>query len=66
MNFLRNISGYVRDCVNAGMKPSLFQAVLFGEAASTVMCPPFLGWMPDWLLFPVHRGLVWVGEGVLG
>ncbi|GKT64017.1 hypothetical protein ColTof4_04435 [Colletotrichum tofieldiae] len=66
VNFLRNLSGYVDDCLKAGLKPSLLQIILFTENASSLLCPPFLNWMPVWLLIWVHRGLAWFAESVLG
>ena len=66
VNFLRNLSGYVDDCLKAGLAPSVLQIILFTENASSILCPPFLNWMPVWLLLRVHRGLAWYGENVLG
>ncbi|GFF22559.1 hypothetical protein IFM61606_08541 [Aspergillus udagawae] len=66
VNFLRNLSGYLDDCLKAGLKPSILQIILFTENASSLLCPPFLNWMPVWLLIPVHRGLAWFAERVLG
>lgn len=54
------------DCLKIGMEPSLFQVILFAENASTVLCPPFLNWMPAWLHFPAHRGLALFAESLLG
>ncbi|KAK1950780.1 hypothetical protein LY78DRAFT_732341 [Colletotrichum sublineola] len=66
VNFLRNLSGYIDDCLKAGVKPSVLQIILFTEHASSLLCPPFLNWMPVWLLIPVHRGIAWFAEIVLG
>ncbi|CAN8106531.1 unnamed protein product [Discula destructiva] len=66
LNWLRNIAGYLGDCEQANLDPSPFQLILFFENASSVLCPPFLEWMPVWLLTWVHHGLAWVGESVLG
>jgi len=63
---MRNLSGYLDDCLKSGMKPSLLQVILFGEDASTLLCPPFLNWMPVWLMVPVHRGLGLFAKSVLG
>ncbi|EMR66151.1 putative ankyrin repeat domain-containing protein 29 protein [Eutypa lata UCREL1] len=65
-NFLRNLSGYLDDCIKEGVKPSVLQIILLTENASSLLCPPFLNWMPVWLLFWVHRGLAWYAESVLG
>ena len=66
MNFLRNLSGYIDDCLKLGVNPSVLQIILFTRNASSLLCPPFLNWMPTWLLIPVHRGLAWYAEYVLG
>ncbi|KAL4875386.1 hypothetical protein BJY04DRAFT_224053 [Aspergillus karnatakaensis] len=66
VNFLRNLSGYVDDCLKNGLKPSLLQIILFSDNASSLLCPPMLNWMPTWLLIPVHRALALWAEAVLG
>lgn len=66
VNFLRNFSGYIDDCLKAGLKPSVLQIILLPENASSLLCPPFLNCMPVWLLIWVHRGLAWFAESVLG
>ncbi|KAK6221164.1 hypothetical protein QIS74_04893 [Colletotrichum tabaci] len=66
VNFLRNLSGYVDDCLKAGIKPSVFQIILFTENATSLLCPPFLNWMPTWFLVWAHCGLAWIAETVLG
>lgn len=66
VNFLRNLSSYVDDCLQASLRPSLLQIILFTEHASSLLCPPFLNWMPVWLLVPVHKGIAWFAETVLG
>ncbi|RYP12908.1 hypothetical protein DL765_007124 [Monosporascus sp. GIB2] len=66
LNFLRNIVGYLADCDKAGLKPSPFQLILFFDNASSLLCPPFLNWMPVWLLTWVHHGLAWIAESLLG
>ena len=66
VNFLRNLSGYMDDCLTAGLKPSIFQIILFCENATSLLCPPFLNWMPVWLLIWVHCALAWFAECVLG
>ncbi|KAK4238364.1 hypothetical protein C8A03DRAFT_43878 [Achaetomium macrosporum] len=48
-NFLRNIVGYLRDCAQQSITPSLFQIALFGWAGDTLLiCPPF--YVPLWML----------------
>ena len=48
-NFLRNYLGYIRDCVQQNIKPSIFQFCLMGSGGDTLMiCPPF--WVPIWIL----------------
>ncbi|GIK00983.1 hypothetical protein Aspvir_005013 [Aspergillus viridinutans] len=42
VNFLRNLSGYLNDCLKAGLKPSVLQIILFTENTSSLLCPPFL------------------------
>ncbi|USP79029.1 hypothetical protein yc1106_06303 [Curvularia clavata] len=66
VNFLRNLSGYLDDCLKSGIQPSVLQIILMTENASSLLCPPFLNWMPTWMLFWVHRGLAWYAETVLG
>lgn len=66
VNFLRNLSGYLEDCLKNGLDPSVFQIILFTEHASSLLCPPFLNWMPVWMLFWVHRGLAWYAHRILG
>ncbi|ORY71070.1 uncharacterized protein BCR38DRAFT_415851 [Pseudomassariella vexata] len=67
VNFLRNIAGYLADCHAAGLAPSMFQLMLFYYDASSLLCPPFLDWMPLWLLTFVHYVLaVWIGAKFLG
>ncbi|KAI0972053.1 hypothetical protein F4678DRAFT_67334 [Xylaria arbuscula] len=65
-NFLRNLSGYVNDCLKAGMQPSVLQIILMTEEASSLLCPPFLNWMPTWLLFWAHKAIAGYTEHVLG
>ncbi|KAH7323180.1 hypothetical protein B0I35DRAFT_194131 [Stachybotrys elegans] len=67
LNFLRNLTGYIADALDAGLQPSGFQLILFAHEATTLMCPPFLNWMPIWLLKRVHFFLaVCVAETILG
>ncbi|PHH80588.1 hypothetical protein CDD80_847 [Ophiocordyceps camponoti-rufipedis] len=64
-NFLRNFVGYQRDCQLAGIKPSVFQIILFSYNSATVATPPF--WMPLRILKLVHYILAyWIGAALLG
>ncbi|ROT38908.1 hypothetical protein SODALDRAFT_276486 [Sodiomyces alkalinus F11] len=48
-NYLRNALGYVRDCAQQNIAPSIFQMALFGWSSDTIfICPPF--WVPIWIL----------------
>nr|A0A1J0HSL4.1 RecName: Full=Oxidoreductase iacF; AltName: Full=Iso-A82775C biosynthesis cluster protein F [Pestalotiopsis fici W106-1]APC57598.1 putative cupin [Pestalotiopsis fici] len=66
LNFLRNLAGYLADCDSEGLQPSPFQLILFFHEASSILCPPFLNWMPLWLLIWVHNGLAWIAREFLG
>ncbi|KAI1497645.1 hypothetical protein F5X99DRAFT_358248 [Biscogniauxia marginata] len=66
LNLLRNLVGYLADCDRAGLEPSPFQLILFFDDASSLLCPPFLNWMPIWLLTLVHHGLACIAESLLG
>lgn len=66
VNFLRHHVGYLADCERAVLDPSPFQLILFVHNASSLLCPPFLNWMPIWMLTWVHIGLAWIAETVLG
>ncbi|KAI1112708.1 hypothetical protein F5Y14DRAFT_245149 [Nemania sp. NC0429] len=66
VNTLRNLTGYMGDCQKAGVKVSPWQMLLFFENASSIVCPPGTGWMPLWMLTPLHHGLAWIAETVLG
>ncbi|GJC93315.1 putative ankyrin repeat domain-containing protein 29 protein [Colletotrichum tabaci] len=64
-NFLRNLQGYMADCHREGLKPSVFQLVLFSYEASTLATPPF--WVPIRLLTAVNHVLAyWIAAGLLG
>ncbi|KAI1192843.1 hypothetical protein F5X97DRAFT_339692 [Nemania serpens] len=64
-NFLRHLQGYTADCDKAGLKPSIFQIMLFSHHASTVLSPPF--WVPLWLLKSAHYVLAnLIARGLLG
>lgn len=67
INFLHNIVGYVVDCEKAGLKLSFFQLLLFYDDASSLLTPPFLNWVPLWLLTWLHHMLAfWIAKGLLG
>ncbi|GAP88224.1 hypothetical protein SAMD00023353_3000140 [Rosellinia necatrix] len=67
INFLRNIAGYLADCHATGLSPSMFQLMLFYHDASSLLCPPFIDWMPLPLLRFVHYVLaVGIGAWLLG
>ncbi|KAG8158053.1 hypothetical protein KVR01_011814 [Diaporthe batatas] len=64
-SFMRNVTGYVRDCERHRMAPSVFQIMLFMYHSDMVLTPPF--WTPVWLLVALHHVLAyWVGAGLLG
>ncbi|RWA08744.1 hypothetical protein EKO27_g6372 [Xylaria grammica] len=64
-NFLRNLQGYLADCHNSNLEPSLFQLILFAYNASTLLTPPF--WVPLKLLTILHYvSASWIAEGLLG
>ncbi|KAK2609449.1 hypothetical protein N8I77_002946 [Diaporthe amygdali] len=63
--FMRNFSGYLKDCEKSKVAPSLFQILLFLYHSDIVLTPPF--WTPIWLLVVLHHVLAyWVGAGLLG
>ncbi|KAF1919307.1 hypothetical protein BDU57DRAFT_512329 [Ampelomyces quisqualis] len=66
LNILRNLTGYMEDCLKAGLEPSPWQMLLFFEDSSSALVPPVLSWMPNWLLTSVHHGLALYAENVLG
>ncbi|KAH8767421.1 hypothetical protein F5883DRAFT_522015 [Diaporthe sp. PMI_573] len=64
-SFMRNFTGYLRDCERHKVAPSLFQILLFLYHSDMVLTPPF--WTPVWLLVLLHHFLAyWVGAGLLG
>lgn len=64
-SFMRNFSGYLRDCEKSQIEPSLFQILLFLYDADIVLTPPF--WVPIWSLTGLHHVLAyWVGARLLG
>lgn len=64
-SFMRNFTGYLRDCERHKIAPSIFQILLFLYHADIVLTPPF--WTPVWLLVVLHHFLAyWVGAGLLG
>lgn len=64
-SFMRNFTGYLRDCERHKVAPSIFQILLFLYHSEIVLTPPF--WMPVWFLVVLHHFLAyWVGAGLLG
>ncbi|KAI1771738.1 hypothetical protein F4818DRAFT_428908 [Hypoxylon cercidicola] len=65
-NCLRNYFGYLKDCLEHNMTPSVFQMALFGWSWDTIMLvPPF--WMPLWSLRVIqHVAGHWIGKRLLG
>lgn len=64
-SFMRNFTGYLRDCERHGTAPSIFQILLFLYHSDIVLTPPF--WTPVWILVLLHHFLAyWVGAGLLG
>ncbi|KAK5637399.1 hypothetical protein RRF57_013111 [Xylaria bambusicola] len=64
-NFLRNFTGYQRDCQMQGIKPSPFQLILLSYNSATMGTPPF--WMPLWLLKGINYILAfWIAKALLG
>lgn len=64
-SFMRNFTGYLRDCERHKVAPSIFQILLFLYHSDIVLTPPF--WTPVWLLVLLHHFLAyWVGAGLLG
>ncbi|KAI1356620.1 hypothetical protein F5Y01DRAFT_267882 [Xylaria sp. FL0043] len=64
-NFLRNFTGYRRDCQQQNIKPSPFQLILMSYNSATMATPPF--WMPIWFLKAVNYILAfWIAKGLLG
>lgn len=67
INFLRNAVGYLGDCEREGLKPSVFQVILFYQHASSIWTPPFLNWVHASILNVVQYVVAyWVAVGVLG
>lgn len=64
-SFMRNFTGYLRDCERKKMAPSIFQILLFLYHSDIVLTPPF--WVPVWFLVLLHHFFAyWVGAGLLG
>lgn len=64
-SFMRNFSGYMRDCEESKVAPSIFQILLFLYDSDVVLTPPF--WLPIWFLKGMHHVIAyWVGVYVLG
>ena len=66
INCLRNLTGYMDDCLKNGLEPSPWQMLLFFEEATSVLIPPELEWVPDWLLITLNYAFAWWAESVLG
>ncbi|KAI0879964.1 uncharacterized protein GGS22DRAFT_176317 [Annulohypoxylon maeteangense] len=65
-NFLRNYLGYLRDCQQQNIKPSVFQAALIYSASDTIFITPRF-WVPIWILKVIQYVAVHlVGELLLG
>ncbi|KAK9899540.1 hypothetical protein P389DRAFT_207207 [Cystobasidium minutum MCA 4210] len=63
--FLRNFAGYLSDCDRDGLRPSVFQLLVFLWDANIVLTPPF--WMPLVILKGLHQVLAtYVGQYLLG
>ncbi|KAI1660863.1 hypothetical protein F4813DRAFT_348612 [Daldinia decipiens] len=65
-NYLRNALGYLRNCQEENIKPSIFQMALLGWSSDTIfVTPPF--WVPIWILRLIQYmiGCV-VGQILLG
>ncbi|KAI1426167.1 hypothetical protein F5Y12DRAFT_794628 [Xylaria sp. FL1777] len=65
-NYLRNALGYLRDCQQQGLQPSIFQMALLGWLSDTIFVAfPF--YVPIWLLNLTQNFLGHVvGRGLLG
>ncbi|KAF4499907.1 hypothetical protein FAGAP_3908 [Fusarium agapanthi] len=50
--FLRNYLGYLRDCEDQNIQPSVFQLALLGWNGDTLLSPPW--WVPLWMLRLFH------------
>ncbi|KAI1470388.1 uncharacterized protein F4812DRAFT_417335 [Daldinia caldariorum] len=48
-SFLRNSLGYLRDCQQQGIEPSVFQMALLGWSSDTIFVTPSF-WVPIWIL----------------
>lgn len=65
-NYLRNALGYLRDCQQQGLEPSIFQMALFGWLSDTLFVAfPF--YVPIWMLVLIQNFLGRViGKKLLG
>ncbi|KAK7729332.1 hypothetical protein SLS63_006205 [Diaporthe eres] len=64
-SFMRNFTGYLKDCEKHKVAPSIFQILLFLYHSDIVLTPPF--WVPVWFLVLLHHFFAyWVGAGLLG
>ncbi|KAF5688766.1 hypothetical protein FDENT_4709 [Fusarium denticulatum] len=50
--FLRNYLGYLRDCEEQSIQPSVFQLALLGWSGDNLLSPPW--WVPLWMLRLFH------------
>ncbi|CVK95987.1 uncharacterized protein FMAN_13907 [Fusarium mangiferae] len=63
--FLRNYLGYLQDCEDQNIQPSVFQLALLGWSGDTLLSPPW--WVPLWMLRLLHLILAhMVGRLFLG
>jgi hypothetical protein len=66
-NWLRNLITYIKDCQKAHTAPSMFQMLLFSEAANLVFVPEGASWVPLWVFVAFQRVLAHgVGSFILG
>ncbi|KAI1119038.1 hypothetical protein F5Y14DRAFT_396262 [Nemania sp. NC0429] len=65
-NYLRNALGYLKDCQEQNLQPSIFQMALFGWLSDTLFVVfPF--WVPIWILVLAQNVIGHViGRGLLG
>ncbi|KLO99253.1 Uncharacterized protein Y057_14507 [Fusarium fujikuroi] len=50
--FLRNYLGYLRDCEEQNIQPSVFQLALLSWGGDTLLSPPW--WVPLWMLSLIY------------
>ncbi|KAK6957467.1 hypothetical protein Daesc_000253 [Daldinia eschscholtzii] len=64
--YLRNALGYLRDCQQQNMTPSVFQMALLGWSSDTIFVTPSF-WVPIWILKSVQYVVGrFIGELLLG